>query len=170
MSQQVNGTGAPTAPQAKLAAVEIGRAARVYAWAATTVALLVGFYLAMRNFNGVGTASVFAVAFLFGIVALGGILPAAVKVGDVEVMLQNAKQEGRAEGKAEGTVQAVTATAQVAALQREPDEVVAQLGVPEDVRSTVKEALDVVQQAATTDPHEWQNAVAARPTTTGAAG
>jgi hypothetical protein len=158
MSQPVSGPDAPDSPQTRLA-TQIGKRSRAYAWVATTVALLIGFYLAIRNYNGVGTAAVFAVAFLFGIVAFGGILPTALKVGDVEVMLQNAKQEG----KAEGAVQAAQATAQmakqVAKLEKAPEDVVAQLPVPDDVKPAIKDALDVVQQAATTDPQEWRNTV-----------
>src|SRR5262249_39918468 len=154
MSQPVSGPNAPDSPQTRLA-TQIGKRSRAYAWVATTVALLIGFYLAIRNYNGIGTAAVFAVAFLFGIVAFAGILPTALKVGDVEVMLQNAKQEG----KAEGAVQAAQATAQVAKLEKDPEDAVAQLPVPDDVKPAIKDALDVVQQAATTDPQEWRNTI-----------
>jgi hypothetical protein len=157
MSQPVSGAPAPAPTQTRYAAVEIGMPSRIFAWVATSIALLVGFYLAIRNFNGVGTAAVFAVAFLFGVVALSGTLPAAVKVGDVEVMLRDAKQQGRAEG----VVQATAATAEVATLQKAPEEVVAQLPVPDLVKPAVKSALEVVQQAATSEPADWQAAVAA---------
>lgn len=152
MSQPVPGTRTPDQPQAKYAAVDIGGASRVFAWIATSAALLVGFYLAIRNFNGLGTASVFAVALLFGVVALSGTLPATVKVGDVEVLLQRAKQEGQAEG----AVQAAAATMEVAALQKDPAEAAAQLRVPDAAKPAIAEAFQMVHQAATSDPLEWQ--------------
>jgi hypothetical protein len=53
-----------------------------------------GSYLAYKNYNGVGTAAVFAVALILLIVGFGGVLPTNVKVGDVEVAIQQARQEG----------------------------------------------------------------------------
>jgi hypothetical protein len=52
--------------------------------------------------EGVATAAAFAVAFFALIFGLAGVVPASVKVGDVEVKIQQAKQEGREEGKEEG--------------------------------------------------------------------
>jgi hypothetical protein len=52
--------------------------------------------------EGVATAAAFAVAFFALIFALAGVVPASVKIGDVEVKIQQAKEEGKAEGKEEG--------------------------------------------------------------------
>lgn len=54
------------------------------------------------NANGVVTASAFAVGFLFAIFALAGVVPASIKIGDVEVKLQQARENGAVEGLTAG--------------------------------------------------------------------
>lgn len=53
-----------------------------------------GTYLALKNDNGVGTAAVFAMSLILLIIGFGGVLPTSLKVGDVEVAMQQAQQEG----------------------------------------------------------------------------
>jgi hypothetical protein len=52
--------------------------------------------------NGVATASAFAVGFLFATFALAGVVPANIKVGDVEVRMQQAREDGVHEGRVDG--------------------------------------------------------------------
>jgi hypothetical protein len=54
------------------------------------------------NTDGVVTAAAFAVGFLFATFALAGVVPASIKIGDVELELQQAGDEGRVEGLAAG--------------------------------------------------------------------
>jgi hypothetical protein len=54
------------------------------------------------NANGVVTAAAFAIGFLFATFALAGVVPANIKIGDVEVKLQQARENGADEGRVEG--------------------------------------------------------------------
>jgi hypothetical protein len=54
------------------------------------------------NANGVVTAAAFAVGFLFATFTLADVVPAKIKVGDVEVKLQQARQRGAEEGRIRG--------------------------------------------------------------------
>jgi hypothetical protein len=60
------------------------------------LALGFGAYLAYKNYNGVGTAAVFAVALIMLIAGFGGVLPTSLKVGDVEVAIDQARRQGAA--------------------------------------------------------------------------
>ncbi|MBV9141702.1 MAG: hypothetical protein JO115_12420 [Pseudonocardiales bacterium] len=54
------------------------------------------------NANGVVTAAAFAVGFLFATFALAGAVPTSIKIGDVEVKLQQARENGAVEGLTAG--------------------------------------------------------------------
>jgi hypothetical protein len=54
------------------------------------------------NANGVVTAAAFAVGFLFATFALAGVVPANIKIGDVEVKLQQEREKGADEGRVQG--------------------------------------------------------------------
>lgn len=54
------------------------------------------------NANGVVVAAAFAVGFLFAVFALAGVVPSHIKVGDVEVQLQQAWESGAGKGRVEG--------------------------------------------------------------------
>jgi hypothetical protein len=89
----------PVTAQSRYAAVSIANGPRMFAWAVSVIAIVAGIVLAFMNRNGLSTAAVFAVGLLFGIVAVSGMMPASIKVGDVEVMLQQAKEEGKPKEK-----------------------------------------------------------------------
>jgi hypothetical protein len=59
------------------------------AMSALVYAALLGW---RTNANGVVTAAAFAVGFLFATFALAGVVPANIKIGDVEVKLQQARE------------------------------------------------------------------------------
>jgi hypothetical protein len=65
--------------------------------------------------NGVATAAAFAVGSLFAIIALAGVVPSNIKVGDVEVKLDEARESGIHEGHAEGLAAGAAISGQVAA-------------------------------------------------------
>lgn len=65
--------------------------------------------------NGVVTASAFAVGFLFATFALAGVVPANIKIGDVEVKLQQARERGMQEGRVEGLAAGAAISKNVAA-------------------------------------------------------
>jgi hypothetical protein len=52
--------------------------------------------------EGVASAAAFGVAFFALIFAFAGVVPASVKVGDIEVKVQQAKEDGKEEGKKAG--------------------------------------------------------------------
>lgn len=64
--------------------------------------------------NGVVTAAAFAVGFLFATL-LAGVVPATIKIGDVEVKLQQARESGADEGRVEGLAAGVAISKKVAA-------------------------------------------------------
>ncbi|HEU0090420.1 MAG TPA: hypothetical protein VFQ77_22635 [Pseudonocardiaceae bacterium] len=65
--------------------------------------------------NGIVTAAAFAVGFLFATFALAGVVPANIKVGDVEVKLQQARERGAYEGRVEGLAAGADISKSVAA-------------------------------------------------------
>src|SRR5205823_12418116 len=67
------------------------------------------------NANGVVTAAAFAIGFLFATFALAGVVPANIKVGDVEVKLQQAREHGADEGRVEGLAAGAAISKSVAA-------------------------------------------------------
>jgi hypothetical protein len=76
---------------------------RVLAGLVGIVALAFGAVLAWREESeGIAVASVFAVGLVTLIFALAGVVPANIKVGDVEVQLLQATAEGKKQGKQEG--------------------------------------------------------------------
>lgn len=75
--------------------------------------------------EGVATAAAFAVALLALIFALAGVVPASIRVGDVEFKIQQAKDEGKEEGGLEGFVAGAKVAAEVRAGRMEPDAVAA---------------------------------------------
>lgn len=77
--------------------------------------------------NGVVTAAAFAVGFLFATFALAGVVPATVKVGDVEVKLQQARENGADEGRVEGLAVGAAISKSVAAGDLDVDHVEAAL-------------------------------------------
>jgi hypothetical protein len=79
------------------------------------------------NANGVVTAAAFAVGFLFATFALAGVVPANIKIGDVEVKLQQARENGAEEGRVEGLAAGTAISKRVAAGDLEVDHVQAAL-------------------------------------------
>lgn len=90
------------------------------------------------NANGVVTAAAFAIGFLFATFALAGVVPANIKVGDVEVKLQQARENGADEGRVEGLAAGAAISKSVATGDLEVDRVKAALHValtsPESLR------------------------------------
>jgi hypothetical protein len=130
------------------------------------VALLYAGVLGLReNSDGIATAAAFAVGLLFALVALTGVVPASIKVGDVELKLEQAKQQGKVEGQTWGMAQGATMTAEVAAL-RDPSgalqEMTAALPaeapdeLKEQARKAIEKAIDITAAAARAKPDEWQ--------------
>ncbi|TCN43308.1 hypothetical protein EV644_10253 [Kribbella orskensis] len=79
---------------------------RIAAGAIGVLVLGYGGVLAWREqSDGIAVASAFAVGLVTLIFALAGVVPASVKVGDVQVQLQQAKADGKVEGKVEGRVE-----------------------------------------------------------------
>jgi len=145
----------PATSRAKYAAVTIAGGPRSFAWAVSVIAIVVGVVLAFMNRNGISTAAVVAVGLLFGVVAVSGMMPASIKVGDVEIMLQRAKEEGMAEG----AFAAVTATAKIAALQLEPGDALEDMPVPMMLKPMMKYNLNLVHKAALSEPEPWRKAM-----------
>jgi hypothetical protein len=52
--------------------------------------------------NGVVTASAFAIGFLFATFALAGVVPASIKIGDVELKMQQDLEDAANEGRVQG--------------------------------------------------------------------
>lgn len=77
--------------------------------------------------NGVVTAAAFAVGFLFATFALAGVVPATIKIGDVEVKLQQAQESGAQEGRVEGLAVGADISKRVAAGDLHVDQVEAAL-------------------------------------------
>lgn len=83
-------------------AIQVKGVSRILAWIVMFGALGFGGWLAYSNHSGVATAAIFAVAIIFAIVAIGGTLPASIKVGDVSVALQQARDDGMKAGVSVG--------------------------------------------------------------------
>ncbi|MGZ6662408.1 MAG: hypothetical protein ACXVHL_34345 [Solirubrobacteraceae bacterium] len=83
-------------------AIEVKGVSRILAWIIMFGTLGFGGWIAYKNYSGVGTAAIFAVAIIFAIVAIGGTLPASIKVGDVSIALQQAHDDGMKEGVSAG--------------------------------------------------------------------
>jgi hypothetical protein len=107
----VEGTGAVMTTQSTTrASLPKGRVAVQLHWCLRAMAalgaisaLLYASLLGWRtDANGVVVAAAFAVGFLFATFALAGVVPANIKVGDVEVKLQQARDSGAEEGRVEG--------------------------------------------------------------------
>jgi hypothetical protein len=79
------------------------------------------------NANGVVTAAAFAIGFLFATFALAGVVPANITIGDVEVKLQQARDNGADEGRAEGLATGTAISKAVAAGDLRVDQVHAAL-------------------------------------------
>jgi len=97
----------PSAPRASLptgrVAVQLKWHLRAVAGLGAVSALGYASVLGWRtDANGVVTAAAFAVGFLFATFALTGVVPASIKIGDVELKMQqelvNAANEGRVQG------------------------------------------------------------------------
>ena len=109
------GTTSPVLPGRRMAA-ELEWYWRVVAAVVGVVTLAYAFLLGWHETaEGVATAAAFAVALFTLIFALAGVVPASVKVGDVEVKLQQAKEEGKKEGAEQGGLQGVKVGAALAA-------------------------------------------------------
>jgi hypothetical protein len=65
--------------------------------------------------SGVATAAAFAVGFLFATFALSGTVPANIKVGDVEIKLDQARADGEQTGHVAGFTAGTAISRQVAA-------------------------------------------------------
>jgi hypothetical protein len=85
--------------------------------------------------DGIAVASAFAVAAIAFVFGLAGVVPASVKVGDVELALQQAKQQGSEEGQKRGVVQGITTAAVVKQCMNEG------LVPAEQVKSALTQAL-----------------------------
>lgn len=84
-------------------AVQLHWGLRAMAALGAVSALVYASLLGWRtNANGVVTAAAFAIGFLFATFALAGVVPATIKIGDVEVKLQQARESGVEEGRVEG--------------------------------------------------------------------
>ena len=97
--------GVPEARQAlpiDRVAIEVKGVSRILAWMVMFGALGFGGWLAYRNYSGVATAAIFAVAIIFAIVAISGSLPASIKVGDVSIALQQAHDNAMKAGVSVG--------------------------------------------------------------------
>ncbi|WP_329214746.1 hypothetical protein OG352_05050 [Streptomyces sp. NBC_01485] len=69
-------------------------------------ALVIACFATFKSDNDIGTAALFLVAIAFGVAAIGGTLPASLKVGNVDLVMK-AKEQGVIEGAAQG-VSAIT--------------------------------------------------------------
>ncbi|MGH3997365.1 MAG: hypothetical protein ACRDTJ_07875 [Pseudonocardiaceae bacterium] len=97
-------------------AVQLHRCLRAMAALGAVSALLYASVLGWRtDSNGVVTAAAFAVGFLFATFALAGVVPATIKIGDVKVKLQQARDSGADEGRVEGLAAGVAISKSVAA-------------------------------------------------------
>ncbi len=65
--------------------------------------------------NGVVTAAAFAVGFLFATFALAGVVPASIKIGDVELKMQQELADAANEGRVQGLEAGATISKGVAA-------------------------------------------------------
>jgi hypothetical protein len=114
------------------------------------------------NANGIVTAAAFAVGFLFATFALAGVVPANIKIGDVEVKMQQARESGADEGRVQGLAAGVSISKGVAAGDLPVDQVTealhAALTSPESLRV---DGIDLsVAQLAPSAAHTHVQAVA----------
>jgi hypothetical protein len=75
--------------------------------------------------EGVATAAAFALALLALIFALAGVVPASVKVGDVEFKIRQAEESGKEQGGLEGFIAGTKVASEVKEGHMDPDAVVA---------------------------------------------
>jgi hypothetical protein len=106
----------PSAPAATRVAVGLRWPLRAAAAFGAASALAYGAALGWRaEANGVATAAAFAVGFLFATFALSGVVPSTIKVGDVEVQLDRARESGKQAGHVDGLAAGAAISRQVAA-------------------------------------------------------
>src|SRR5918998_2173880 len=77
--------------------------------------------------NGVVTAAAFAVGFLFATFALSGVVPASIKIGDVELKMQQERKDAADEGRVQGLEAGAAMSKVVAAGELQVDQVEAAL-------------------------------------------
>jgi hypothetical protein len=77
--------------------------------------------------NGVVTAAAFAVGFLFATFALAGVVPASIKIGDVELKMQQERKDAADEGRVQGLEAGAAISKGVAAGELRVDQVEAAL-------------------------------------------
>lgn len=104
----------PGSPRAPLAGGRMAvRLNRYLRGAAALVAVSALGYAAVLGWrtdaNGVVTAAAFTVGFLFATFALAGVVPASIKIGDVELKMQQEREDAADEGRNEGRVQGLEA-------------------------------------------------------------
>lgn len=112
------------------------------------LALGFGAYLAYKNYNGVGTAAVFAVALIMLIAGFGGVLPTSLKVGDVEVAIDQARRQGAAAMENVATASDPQAAAQ--RVKQQHPELASQVdGVKDAVQDAMAQGASVVASVPT---------------------
>jgi hypothetical protein len=131
-------------------AVTVQKGQRGVAWVVMFAAFGFGGWLAFKNYNGIGTASVFAIGLLFAVAAIGGVLPTSIKVGDVQLAIQNAAADGLVKG---------AEAAQQVAKGAEPEQAAGQVvsetlpsSMHADVAQQVVERLSDVAEARDSTP------------------
>lgn len=122
----------PSIPRGSLpgnhVAVQLQSSLRALSALGAVSALVYAALLGWRtNANGVVTAAAFAIGFLFATFALAGVVPANIKIGDVEVKLQQARESGADEGRVEGLAAGTAISKGVAAGDLGVDQVQAAL-------------------------------------------
>lgn len=101
--------GIAAAPPSRRVAAEVNGELRWFAGVIGVGAIAYGAVLAWRDGgDGVAIASVFAVGLIALIFAMAGVVPASVKVGDLEMKLSQAEERGKQEGITEGKAQGIT--------------------------------------------------------------
>ncbi len=120
----------------------------------SALALIYGFWFGRsKDANGVSVAAALAVGVLLLIVAIGGQLPSSLKVGDVEVKLDQA----RADGAREGAKLAATAATGMSAgdIEKAAQQALGSIRDPSSLQralQAVHTSADVVREAASTEP------------------
>ena len=124
-------TPVPSAPIAAVAVPAVPRSGRLSAelephWRYTAGIVGIGILiyacvLAWREeTEGVATAAAFALALFAMIFALAGVVPASVKVGDVEVKIRQAEENGKEQGGLEGFIAGTKVASEVKAGHMDP--------------------------------------------------
>jgi hypothetical protein len=109
-------------------AVPLNRYLRSAAALAAVSALGYAAVLGWRtDANGVVTAAAFAVGFLFATFALAGVVPASIKIGDVELKMQQERKDAADEGRVQGLEAGAAISKVVAAGELQVDQVEAAL-------------------------------------------